>query len=131
MTSPSVRDSVICGLKITHDGGCAVVDHGSLAMSFEVEKHDNNRRHAAMENLAYVPHMLHDAGYSLDDIDLFVIDGWGGASLGAVTVKRDGKDRLSRREREVLRLVAFGYTNREIAERIDVSVKTVETYRYG
>jgi DNA-binding NarL/FixJ family response regulator len=38
-------------------------------------------------------------------------------------------DRLSEREREVLLLLAHGYTNQEIADRLDVSVKTVETYR--
>ena len=36
---------------------------------------------------------------------------------------------LSNRELEVLRLLAEGYTNREIAEKIFVSVKTVETHR--
>lgn len=39
-------------------------------------------------------------------------------------------DMLSKREREVLEAVAYGYTNREIAESIGVSVKSVETYRY-
>lgn len=42
---------------------------------------------------------------------------------------RPAKRRLSVREEEVLRLVARGYTNREIAERIHVGVKSVETYR--
>jgi DNA-binding NarL/FixJ family response regulator len=37
---------------------------------------------------------------------------------------------LSKREKEVLRAVAYGFTNREIAERLGVSVKSVETYRY-
>ena len=36
---------------------------------------------------------------------------------------------LSDREQEVLQLVALGYTGREIAERLSLSVKTVETYR--
>lgn len=36
---------------------------------------------------------------------------------------------LSEREREVLRLVAGGYTNAEIAGALYLSVKTVETYR--
>ncbi len=36
---------------------------------------------------------------------------------------------LSRREREVLRLLAQGHSNQEIADQIRVSVKTVETYR--
>jgi DNA-binding NarL/FixJ family response regulator len=37
---------------------------------------------------------------------------------------------LSERESEVVRLVARGYSNKEIASKLDVSVKTVETYRY-
>ena len=41
----------------------------------------------------------------------------------------DSYDLLSQREKEVLRLVALGDTNREIAERLFLSVRTVETYR--
>jgi two-component system, NarL family, response regulator NreC len=36
---------------------------------------------------------------------------------------------LSEREQEVLRLSAMGYTSREIAEKLFISSKTVETYR--
>lgn len=36
---------------------------------------------------------------------------------------------LSPREWQILELLAQGYTNREIAERLAISVKTVETYR--
>ena len=36
---------------------------------------------------------------------------------------------LSQREREVLELVAQGFTNQQIADRLGLSVKTVETYR--
>ena len=36
---------------------------------------------------------------------------------------------LSHREREVLYLLALGHTNQEIAERLLLSVKTVETYK--
>jgi two-component system response regulator NreC len=42
---------------------------------------------------------------------------------------RKGEVKLSRREYEVLVLVALGYTNRQVGERLEVSIKTVETYR--
>jgi len=41
----------------------------------------------------------------------------------------DPWDDLSEREQQVIRRVALGYTNREIAEQLHLSVKTVETYR--
>src|SRR5690606_22372927 len=41
----------------------------------------------------------------------------------------DPWDTLSERERDVLRLVALGNTNQEIADELFLSVKTVETYR--
>jgi two-component system response regulator NreC len=43
--------------------------------------------------------------------------------------EQNGYELLSEREKEVLRLVALGDTNREIAERLFLSVRTVETYR--
>jgi two-component system response regulator NreC len=36
---------------------------------------------------------------------------------------------LSEREKEVLSLLAWGYSNKEAADKLNVSVKTVETYR--
>jgi len=41
----------------------------------------------------------------------------------------DSFQRLSHRERQVLRLVALGHTNQQIADKLHLSVKTVETYR--
>lgn len=38
-------------------------------------------------------------------------------------------DSLSPREREVLKLLALGHTNQEIADKLILSVKTIETYR--
>ena len=40
-----------------------------------------------------------------------------------------GEDALSAREAEVLRLVAAGHSTKDIAGRLGISVKTVETYR--
>ena len=42
---------------------------------------------------------------------------------------RDQPSPLSEREREVLALVAQGHTNHEVADRLRISIKTVETYR--
>jgi two-component system, NarL family, response regulator NreC len=38
-------------------------------------------------------------------------------------------DGLTARERDVVRLVALGHTNRQIAERLVLSVRTIETHR--
>ena len=43
--------------------------------------------------------------------------------------RRAADDPLSDREREVLRLLALGHTNQEIATMLDVSVRTAETHR--
>ena len=45
------------------------------------------------------------------------------------TDEADSLDKLTPRQREVLQLVAEGHSTKEIARRLGVSVKTVETYR--
>ena len=50
--------------------------------------------------------------------------------LGQKRAPEEPSAALSEREREVVQLVAHGYSNKEIAEKLDVSVKTIETYRY-
>jgi DNA-binding NarL/FixJ family response regulator len=55
-----------------------------------------------------------------------------GASLVAAEAeerKRAEADPLSEREREVLRLLALGHTNQEIASLLFISVRTAETHR--
>jgi two-component system response regulator NreC len=55
-----------------------------------------------------------------------------GSTLGVLSEKGAARRRtgfLSRREREVLELVARGYTNQQVADRLSLSVKTVETHR--
>jgi DNA-binding NarL/FixJ family response regulator len=43
--------------------------------------------------------------------------------------KRRSASRLTAREREVVQLLAEGRSNREVAERLGISIKTVETHR--
>jgi len=47
----------------------------------------------------------------------------------AAAARRAEADPLSDREREVLRLLALGHTNQEIAKRLYISVRTAETHR--
>jgi two-component system response regulator NreC len=42
---------------------------------------------------------------------------------------RQPDDDLTEREREVLRLIALGYTNQEIARQLFLSVRTIEAHR--
>jgi len=57
----------------------------------------------------------------------FVLDAFGAAAGDVATT--DGElDRLSAREREVMRLIARGYAYKEVARELVISVKTVETH---
>ena len=56
----------------------------------------------------------------------FVLDAFSG-SIDISAVDED-LDRLSQREREVLRLIARGYAYNEIARQLFISIKTVETH---
>ncbi|MCC3276053.1 MULTISPECIES: LuxR C-terminal-related transcriptional regulator [unclassified Arthrobacter] len=55
----------------------------------------------------------------------FVLDAFGTASVASVD---DELDRLSARELEVMRLIARGYSYKEVARELFISVKTVETH---
>lgn len=57
----------------------------------------------------------------------FVLDAFG-AVAGEVAEVDEELDRLSAREREVMRLIARGYQYREVAKELFISVKTVETH---
>ncbi len=56
----------------------------------------------------------------------FVLDAFAG-SIEVASVDED-LDRLSEREREVMRLIARGYAYKEVARELFISVKTVETH---
>ena len=73
-------------------------------------------RRVAAGDAAFSPRL---AGFVLDAF-------WTGA--GDVAVADSELDRLSAREREVMRLIARGYTYRECAGELFISVKTVESH---
>jgi DNA-binding NarL/FixJ family response regulator len=79
------------------------------------------------------PDELVDAIKRIDDGDAvfgprlagFVLD----AFAGEIDIPADPEiDQLTVREKEVLRLIARGYTYKEVAKRLSISVKTVETH---
>ncbi len=55
----------------------------------------------------------------------FVLDAFGTAAVAAVDSELD---RLSARELEVMRLIARGYSYKEVAKELFISIKTVETH---
>ena len=57
----------------------------------------------------------------------FVLDAFG-AAAGEQAEANDELDRLSAREREVMRLIARGYSYKEVAAELFISIKTVETH---
>lgn len=57
----------------------------------------------------------------------FVLDAFG-AAAGEVALIDEELDRLSTREREVMRLIARGYQYKEVAKELFISIKTVETH---
>ena len=54
-----------------------------------------------------------------------------------IDIPEDGSDSqlegqaLTSRQKEILRLVAQGYTNREIGQKLEISVRTVEVHRFN
>ncbi|WP_203569130.1 LuxR C-terminal-related transcriptional regulator [Aestuariimicrobium ganziense] len=56
----------------------------------------------------------------------FVLDAFSGA-IDVASIDED-LDRLSQREREVLKLIARGYAYKEVARELFISIKTVETH---
>jgi len=57
----------------------------------------------------------------------FVLDAFNAAGGEVASVDED-LDKLTEREQEVMRLIARGYTYREVGEKLFISIKTVETH---
>jgi DNA-binding NarL/FixJ family response regulator len=79
------------------------------------------------ELLMAVKHVLSGKRYISPGISDKVLEGYldGKKTLKAKTVW----ETLTKREREILKLIGEGYRNKEIADDLDISVKTVEKHR--
>jgi DNA-binding NarL/FixJ family response regulator len=84
-------------------------------------------KRAAADDLIHAIRTVSRGGTYLDaNLAGLVVRGLAGRPTRAGSPQADP---LSDREEEVLRLIARGFTNREIAGQLDVSVKTVETHK--
>jgi DNA-binding NarL/FixJ family response regulator len=85
-------------------------------------------KRSAAEDLLRAVHAVAAGGVYLDPSVAGHALGEGSATAAGATPSETG-EALSPREAETLRLIAQGFSNKEIARRIDVSVKSVETYK--
>jgi DNA-binding NarL/FixJ family response regulator len=82
-------------------------------------------KRSAAEELVRAVRTIHAGGVYLDpSVAEKALGGPAGEQLDEF-----GSDSLSPRERDVVRLTAQGFSNKEIAAKIDVSIKSVETYK--
>lgn len=84
-------------------------------------------KRAAAEDLIHAIRAIASGGVYLDPAMMSKV-------MGVSSRKRSLNDalntnNLSERETEVLRLIALGYSNKEIAAQLEISIKTVETYK--
>jgi carbamoyltransferase len=66
----------ICGIKITHDGGVALLADNQLVFSVEIEKLENNHRYQPIDYLERVAEILRRENVDPASVDRFVVDGW-------------------------------------------------------
>jgi carbamoyltransferase len=66
---------LICGLKLTHDGGAAIIEDGALRVQIDSEKVANNPRFSSGD-FDHLLDALAAEGIALKQIDAMVIDGW-------------------------------------------------------
>lgn len=67
---------LVCGTKLTHDGGVAIISGDSLAFCVEAEKVGNRRRHCDLADIEVLESFLATENLSLADVDAVAVDGW-------------------------------------------------------
>ena len=105
---------IICGIKITHDGGIALLENGRLVFSIEMEKINNNHRYSGINDLTEIKSLLEKQNYELEQIDRFVIDGWHGTD----TFKRGASALSTTNEGKELHLPVAAYNEQGLKENV-------------
>ena len=102
-------------------------DRGYLRQLLEAGASGYVLKRAAAEELVHAIRTVAGGGMYLDPSLAGKVVGSFVSKQGATDVSKGTG--LSDREEEVVRLIAQGYSNKEIAARLSLSVKTVETYK--
>lgn len=101
----------------------AYEDHGFVTQALQAGARGYLLKRAAAEELVQAVRTVAAGGVYLEPaLAALLAEPPGPASAAS-------DEGLSERERDVLRLLAIGYTNKEIGARLKISVKTVETYK--
>jgi len=117
-TCPSVRVLILT----LHE------DRAYVRQAFEVGARGYVLKRTASENLIQAVRAVYVGGLYIDPALVgHVFDGE--RTRSAVPPEMALGPELTARETEVLRLTALGHSNKEIARRLDVGVKSVETYK--
>jgi DNA-binding NarL/FixJ family response regulator len=99
-------------------------DSGYLRMMLEAGAAGYVLKRAAAAELVHAIRAVADGGTYIDPaLAATVVD------EAVPTAPRPASAELSERECEVVRLIALGYSNKEIAAQLKLSVKTIETYK--
>lgn len=117
--APEVR--VIC--LSAHDGG-AHVRHAIAtgARGYVLKRSGEQHLGAAIETVS-------QGGLYIDPAIADRFAAMTGATLRQGRLSCRGRRQLTDRERDVLRLIALGFTNKEVAVKLGVTAKSVETYK--
>jgi two-component system, NarL family, response regulator NreC len=102
-------------------------DTGYLSQMLKANASGYVLKRAAADELINAIRIVAAGGHYLDPelTTRFVADHFGAQENAAA----EPHPPLSKREQDVMRLIAWGYTNKEIGAALKISVKTVETYK--
>lgn len=115
-------DSLFIILTMHNDEGYLRMALSSGASGYVLKQAANNELLAAIRVVAQGGTYLHPSHKTL----LFREEG---SEPKLKSNEQDDYNRLSPREKEILRLIAMGYTNRQAADELYLSEKTIETYK--
>ena len=102
-------------------------DTGYLSQMLKAGASGYVLKRAAADELINAIRIVAAGGHYLDPVltTRFVTNHLGQPQAAA----EEKRPALSKREQDVMRMIAWGYTNKEIAAALSISVKTVETYK--